>query len=239
MRIATYNVHDCVGRDGRFDPSRIAAVLAELDADLIALQEVTLDHAGDLIGQFEAATGMQAHDGSLFDRGVGRYGNVALTRYPVVASRLHDLAYPGREPRGLLELQLLAGDSPFRVGVTHLGLNPRERRHQLRQVVGMFDGEAGGAVLLGDFNVWWPTRAPAGLTVRGFTGNPVRSFPSWPVPVVALDRVFARAPLRIRRSWRHVSPVARIASDHYPVVADIDLSELLIKHHKYLNKNEL
>jgi endonuclease/exonuclease/phosphatase family metal-dependent hydrolase len=63
VRAATYNVHDCVGRDSRFDPQRIVDVLIELDVDLIALQEVTLDHAGVLIECLETATAMRAIEG--------------------------------------------------------------------------------------------------------------------------------------------------------------------------------
>ena len=40
FRVATYNTHKCRGMDGRIRPARVAEVLAELDADVIALQEV-------------------------------------------------------------------------------------------------------------------------------------------------------------------------------------------------------
>ena len=41
LRVATYNVHACVGTDGRHDPDRVASVITELDADIVALQEFT------------------------------------------------------------------------------------------------------------------------------------------------------------------------------------------------------
>ena len=41
MRVATYNVHSCIGGDGRHDPERVATVIAELNADIVALQEFT------------------------------------------------------------------------------------------------------------------------------------------------------------------------------------------------------
>jgi len=80
MRVATYNVHDCVGRGGCFDLGRIIEVLAEIGADVVALQEVTLDTAGNLIGRLEKATKLHAIDDSLFAQGIGRYGNLLLTR---------------------------------------------------------------------------------------------------------------------------------------------------------------
>ena len=49
-RVATYNVHDCIGRDGVYSPSRIVEVLRSLEADVVALQEITLDPAGEVLG---------------------------------------------------------------------------------------------------------------------------------------------------------------------------------------------
>jgi endonuclease/exonuclease/phosphatase family metal-dependent hydrolase len=71
MRVATYNVHDCVGREGRFDPGTSRQVLVEINPDVIALQEVTLDRVGDLIGRLEKGTDLQAIDSRLAERGVG------------------------------------------------------------------------------------------------------------------------------------------------------------------------
>ncbi|MFY9944412.1 MAG: hypothetical protein WAK57_19745 [Desulfobacterales bacterium] len=75
MRVATYNVHDCAGRDGRFDPGRIIEVLTEICADLVALQEIMLDRVGQLVGHFEKATLLVAIDSRLAESGVGSYGN--------------------------------------------------------------------------------------------------------------------------------------------------------------------
>lgn len=40
ISIATYNVHGCVGRDGRYNPERILAVMGELNSNILALQEL-------------------------------------------------------------------------------------------------------------------------------------------------------------------------------------------------------
>lgn len=221
MRVASYNIHDCIGRDRRYDPARIVQVLAELDVELIALQEITLDHAGSLVDRFEAATGMHAIDGTVFERGVGRYGNLLLTNHRVLDNRQHDLSYPGREPRGVVDVSLQVAGEPLRVCVTHLGLVPRERREQLRRLAELLGDGPDAAMLLGDFNVLRGSGALAPLAAVGLQHRPVRSFPTWPFPLVALDRILARAPLTVTRCWRHDSPLARIASDHYPLVAEV------------------
>ena len=84
LRVATYNVHDCIGRDRRYDPKRIAGIVDALDADVVALQEVTLDHQGDLLATLQGETHMHMVDGTLLPRGIGRYGNLLLSRWPVI-----------------------------------------------------------------------------------------------------------------------------------------------------------
>lgn len=221
MRVATYNVHGCIGRDRRFDPARIADILASFDADLIALQEVIVDTAGELVHAFEAATGMQAIDGSLFDRGIGRYGNLVLTRAEVIETGLHDLSYPGREPRGCVTLVLATQDGPLGLLTTHLGLRSRERTQQMDRLARIATGADRCDVLLGDFNAWFGSRTLRPLRACGFTGQRVRSFPTWPLAVAALDRIIARPPVTIARCWRLDTPQTRIASDHFPVVAEL------------------
>ena len=225
VRVATYNVHDCVGRDRRFDPERTARVLAELDADLIALQEVTLDAVGERVRSFEAATGLRGIDGTLFERGVGRYGNLVLLRGALLESHLHDVSAHGREPRGVIELLLAADNDPLRVFATHLGLRLGERRAQVRRLLTLLGDDTRGAVLLGDFNIWaWATPLRQ-LSAAGFRHVPVRSFPTRPAPIAALDRVFARLPVTIERCWRHDSRLSRLASDHFPILAELHLAQ--------------
>ncbi len=221
MRVATYNVHDCIGRDGRFDAGRIAALLVELDADLVALQEVTLDHAGGLIERFEAATGLQAVDGTLFERGVGRYGNVLLTGHKVIETRLHELPATGREPRGAIDATVDVGEGVLRVCATHLGLARHERRQQIERLSGVLSDGHRGALLLGDFNAWPGSKTLTPFADIGFERTAVRSFPTWPFPLFSLDRILARSPVGIARCWRHDSDTARIASDHFPVLAEL------------------
>jgi endonuclease/exonuclease/phosphatase family metal-dependent hydrolase len=223
LRIATYNVHDCVGRDRRYDPGRIGAVLRQLDADLVALQEVTVDASGALIEALGQDTGMQAVDGTLFARGAGRYGNLVLTRLPILDTHLHDLSVPGREPRGAIQLSVATDAGPLTICATHLGLRRAERGFQLAQLATLLNADGKPAVLLGDFNVWHYPRELAPIRSAGFAHQRVYSFPTWPYPMFALDRIFARAPLQIRACQRHDSRLARMASDHFPLLAELEL----------------
>ncbi len=220
MRIASYNIHDCIGVDKRYDPERIAIVLAELQADIIAIQEVTLDDAGDLIACFEDSTRLTALDGALFPRGVGRYGNLLLCRYPIHQFNIHDLSVVGRESRGVMEAWLRSDEGSLRVLATHLGLKHWERKAQVSKLMELVADDAHPTLLLGDFNsgAWPGVLSP--LTALGFSFNRVRSFPTRPYPLLSLDHIMVRAPLGLRKTWRHDTPMSRIASDHYPVLAE-------------------
>lgn len=225
LRVATYNVHDCIGRDGRYLPERTAQVLCSLDAEVIALQEITLDDAGELQRYLEKTLHMQVTDGTVFERGVGRYGNVLLSRHRMVEQQLHDLSYAGREPRGLLDVGLERGGRRLRVFATHLGLARRERRWQIEQLCSRLAAGRGPSLLLGDFNAWRGGMELQPITALGFNHLPVRSFPTWRRPLLALDHIFSRSPVVALRCWRHDTPLSRVASDHYPVVAEFQVAE--------------
>jgi endonuclease/exonuclease/phosphatase family metal-dependent hydrolase len=221
IRLATYNAHDCIGRDGVYNPVRIARLVAGIEADVVALQEITLDHAGDVLATLQGVCGMQAVDGTLFERGVGRYGNVLLTRHPVVAQALHDLSFIGREPRGLVDAAIDINGLNIRVAVTHLGLRSAERQQQVASIASLMADLSEPTALMGDFNVWFGSRALKPLLGIGFLQRPVRSFPTAWKPLLALDRVMLRGFDGPLRYWRYErSPVSQ-ASDHYPVVVDV------------------
>jgi len=226
LRVATYNVHDCIGRDGAYAPERIAAIINELRADLVALQEITLDHAGDVVALLERTTAMQAIDGTLFERGAGRYGNLLLTRVPVVAQTLRDISFAGREPRGLIQATVVTEGRVCVVLATHLGLSRRERRRQILKIVALLPNEDLPVILMGDFNIWEGLSAFRPLTNFGFIATGTRSYPTWSRPFLPLDRILVRKPGRILASWHQEGRVARIASDHFPVVANVEVAPL-------------
>ena len=221
IRFVTYNVHDCVGRDGKFSVDRIIEVLLETEADVVALQEITLDHAGDLLGLLESSTRKRVFDGTLFERGVGRYGNVLLSPFEPLEQRLHDLSVSTREPRGVLDVSFDMKGRVIRVCATHLGFFRHESKYQFEQLSLLLRERRTATVLLGDFNVWCGRKALQPLAALGFEHIEVRSYPTWLKPLLPLDRIFAVSPAVIERCWYHDTPLARIASDHYPVLADI------------------
>ncbi len=229
IRIATYNVHGCVGADSRFDLSRVAGVLEEVGADVYLLQEVG-DHVGrgptvDQAEALAAAGRLEYAVGYTMPTGPWGYGNVVLARGRVVRSNNFDLSVPGREPRGCLRVDVDAAGVALTVVAVHLGLAWGERRRQIEQLLDP-DGPVAGSrplILGGDFNDWPPgpvTRllgrrlldaAWPSLDFRG-------TFPAR-LPLLRLDRLYARG-LGVRRYHVHRSPLARMASDHLPVVAD-------------------
>lgn len=227
VRLASYNVHGGVGRDGRRDVERIAAVIMEIGADVVGLQEVDSRHEpGERDSQLRAlarATGMQAIAGPTLSAPGGEFGNAVLTRLPLRTAHHCDLSVRGREPRGAVEvvLDLARVEAPtaLRVAVTHLGLRSFERRWQARRLATWLgERRAELSVLLGDFNEWRPMSPVTRTLLGGGVMGAPRSFPAR-APLLALDRVFVQGPAKLRSVAVHQTPLARVASDHLPVVA--------------------
>lgn len=224
LRVATYNVHSGVGTDGRCDPARIARVINELSADVVALQEVESRHGDlDTLEFLSRQTGMTALPGPTLLRTVGDYGNALLTRLSVLELRRIDLGFPGREPRGAIDAVLQAGWARLRVIATHLGLRPAERRHQIETLLARLGDDPGPTVLMGDLNEWFLWGRPLRHLHAHFGETPApATFPAG-LPLFALDRLWVQ-PLRCLRRLRvHRSPLARVASDHLPLAATIEL----------------
>jgi endonuclease/exonuclease/phosphatase family metal-dependent hydrolase len=224
LRVATYNVHSAVGSDGRFDPDRIAQVVSELDADVIALQEVeSKNGAEDMLARLAAASGHRAIAGPTMLRPDSSYGNALLTRCDVVDVQRVDLSVAAREPRGALDVRLACRGTGLRVLATHLGLRPAERRQQIRALLARLEGgECVLTLLLGDLNEWFLWGRPLRWLHRYFRQTPApATFPAR-FPLFALDRLWVKPRGRLRRVYVHGSPLARLASDHRPLVAEID-----------------
>lgn len=224
MRIATYNIHACVGADGRFEPERIVKVLHEMDADVIALQEV--EHHSidgyDLLDYLAAKTGLTAIAGPTLLRETRHYGNAVLTRLPVLAVTRIDLSLPLREPRGAIEVMLDWRGQHLQLVATHLGLKPWERRQQVGRLLGLFESDSADvSVLLGDLNEWLLWGRPLRWLRRYFAPVPEpRTYPAR-FPLFSLDRIWVHPGAALVNIETHNSPLARIASDHLPLKAEL------------------
>lgn len=223
LTVATYNIHGAVGTDGCLAPQRIADVLREIDADVIALQEVPLGGAGlpNVLTLLQQASGFHAVEGPTEDGPGRRYGNAVLSRYPIIATRCIDLSFGSREPRGALDADIDCHGHPLRVIATHLGLRPAERRHQIRLLLQAFDTDRMPVILTGDLNEWFVWGRPLRWLVSHFEAAPApRTFPSR-FPVFSLDRLWISPRHRLVEVRVHASPLARLASDHLPLIAHI------------------
>lgn len=229
IRIASYNIHGCVGRNGRYDPARTRDVLRHLDADIIALQEVEVLHDDPGLLEFLSPDSRwQAIHGLTLDKGSGHYGNALLTRLPVVSVDKIDISHGNHEPRGVLDVALEHDAHRFRVLATHLGLWPNERRVQARKLLALLQADTGRAedeftILLGDFNEWLTWGRPLRWLRKHFRGTVTRrTFPArW--PLLALDRIWVRPGHVVERISAVRSPLTRVASDHLPLLAEIRL----------------
>jgi len=227
ITLATYNIHAGVGTDGRFAPERIVNVLREINADVIALQEVEHHRIGnrDLLEYLAAETGLTAIAGPTLLRETRHYGNAMLVKSPVLDVNRIDLSLPGREPRGAIDVILDCNGMRMRVVATHLGLSPGERRKQVRRLIASFESHESAAisVLTGDLNEWFLWRRILRWLRAHFQPTPdLATFPSR-FPVFALDHIWLTPVNRLNKMEVHTSKLARIASDHLPLKAVVDI----------------
>jgi endonuclease/exonuclease/phosphatase family metal-dependent hydrolase len=222
LTIASYNVHRCVGRDGRHDPGRVAKVIEELKADVVALQEVDFRYhirrGVDQLHFLAEAAGLESVWGPVLYGPRGQYGNGLLTRHEVLAVRGIDLSVPRHQRRGALDVDLSVHGTRVRVIAAHLGLGLNERQIQVRRLLQtLTDHDGAPLVLLGDFNEWRPPSRPLRRLHRHFGHTPgLRSFPS-NFPLFALDRIWVQPRAALIALEVHSSHWARRASDHLPV----------------------
>jgi endonuclease/exonuclease/phosphatase family metal-dependent hydrolase len=234
IRIVTYNIHKCRGMDRRVRPERIAMVLRETKADVIALQEV-LSVEGRERERHQARflaeeLGMDYEIGENRRLDGGAYGNVILSRLPLRAAHNYDITWSGRERRGCLRTDVLLGAGRLlHVFNVHLGTAFLERRHQARRLIsgGILHQEqlAGPRIVLGDFNEWTHGLASR-LLAEHFESADLRqhlrrgrTYPGL-LPFLHLDHIYYDQALALERLSLHRSRTALIASDHLPLVAD-------------------
>lgn len=234
LRVVTYNIHRCRGLDGRTRPHRIAAVLASIDADIIALQEV--------IGASPLKPGHAAELGAALGMGWvmaptrhirnALYGNVVLSRYPVKHHQQHDLSWKTCEPRLAQRVDLaIEGDDILHFYNVHLGTAWLERRDQARRLASVVHDRrvAGPKIVLGDFNEWARGLAADVLAEKLHSIDLTRhlkrkrTYPGF-FPLVHLDHIYYEgARVEVDKVWLPRDRLALMASDHLPLVADLTI----------------
>jgi endonuclease/exonuclease/phosphatase family metal-dependent hydrolase len=229
--IASYNIHKCVGTDGRFDPARTAEVISEIDADVIALQEAD-ERRGDRQGllnldALKRETDLVPVHFPANGRSHGWHGNLILARRGAV-EEVRPVRLPGLEPRGALIVDLELKGVSLRIIAAHLGLFRRSRSLQTTALLDATNTVLRPTILLGDFNEWRVKTRSSLLTLLPHFGPVHAVLPSFPsrFPLLALDRILARPQQLISSIEVHQTPLARVASDHLPVKARLNLEGL-------------
>jgi endonuclease/exonuclease/phosphatase family metal-dependent hydrolase len=238
----TYNVHGCRGFDGRFSHRRIADVIAEQTPDIVALQELDVKRARS--GHIDQAERI-AHDLEMDMRffpavrlAEEQYGDAILSRWPLKLKRAGALPglrlLPRLEPRGALWTQIDLDGVPLQMFNTHLGLFRHERNAQVATLLGhdwmTHDDCRGPIVMAGDFNFIARSRAYKQITssLIDVQRTPAASFPrrTFPsrFPRLRLDYIFVSPSLYVVQVATPASALSRAASDHLPVVADLQAS---------------
>ena len=239
LRVATYNVHGCVGIDRQRSESRIAEVIASMSVDIVGLQELDLGRVrsgrADQAALIAAQLGWKYHFHPAMRSGDEQYGNAIVSRFPIVLKCAAEM--PGappwfcREQRIAIWMEAATDLGPVHIINSHFGLGRGERRLQAQLLIGP---EWIGSIppdqpviLLGDFN-----SVPISPAYRVFATQlrdvrrlvrPRRAFRTFPtrLPSLAVDHIFVNAVLSVTDLSVHRTPLSRVASDHFPLACEL------------------
>ena len=222
IRCMTWNVHRGIGPDGRYDFRRVVSLIERHAPDIVALQELDTRGIQDLeshpLSILTRALGLHAVEARTIIAPDGHYGHALFSRWPIDADERLDLTVRSREPRGAIGGVVDTPIGRLHVRAVHFGLDPFERREQVRRVCRAAPA-LDAAVLLGDFNDWLGVGFVRSRLLATYGTAAARpTFPAC-LPLLSLDRIYARTPLAVRRTWTDAA--ARHASDHLPLVADL------------------
>lgn len=242
--LLTYNIHRAIGVDRKFRPERIVEILEHYNADIVLLQEVDCGvprskHL-DLAEIIARALQYDYHAlGLNVTLKKGKYGNATLSRFPIGRQRNIDLTFGWRKKRGAqhTRLQIPCGRRSVALEVfnVHLGLSARERREQVHrllnspEVARLEPGQS--CMVAGDMNDWRGVLRRRCFIGAGFhcaTNRhsgfrwSIKTFPSY-APTGGLDKIFYRGPLKLLHVRRSRLKLAKVASDHLPVIAEFEL----------------
>ncbi len=243
LRLLTYNIHRAIGVDRKFMPERIVAILRRYDADVVLLQEVDVGHPRsrrmNLAAHFAHELGYphRAVGLNVFFK-QGKYGNATLSHYEIGRQHNIDLTLGGTKGRGAQHTRIHLRDGERRVELEvfniHLSLTATQRRRQVAHLLQASDlahlDPDTPCIIAGDTNDWrGRLRAPflrAGFhcATNRYAGSrrSIKTFPSF-APTGGLDKVFYHGPLAPTHVHRSRLGLARVASDHLPVIAEFEV----------------
>jgi endonuclease/exonuclease/phosphatase family metal-dependent hydrolase len=231
IRLATYNIHRARGLDGRTRLERIAAVLASIDADVVALQEV--------VGASPLRPGQAAELGAALGMGwvmaptrhlrTALFGNVVLSRFPVRQHVQYDLTWKTCEHRGVQRVDVGVDEDTLHIYNVHLGTSLLERRHQAARLATLVHDKrvTGPKIILGDFNEWARHLGATDILAQRLQSVDLRkhlsrrrTYPGF-FPVLHLDHIYFEGKVDVLRVSMPRDRMAKMASDHLPLVADL------------------
>jgi len=235
MRLLSYNIHKGVGNDRRYRLERTIQVIKDESPDIICLQEVDYnvrrssydDQPGLLVDALKA----EAYTYQLnVPRREGGYGNLILSRWPFRSRHQVSLQLKKRKPRGAQLVVVDTPEGPLHVVNWHLGLREKERRWQVNHLLHHEDFHKSAqfpTVIVGDSNDWRNTLEELIFARHSFhqATSPLHQFRSFPsfLMLMALDKLFYRGSVAVKEAKVVRSRLARRASDHLPLVADLQL----------------
>lgn len=232
LRVMTYNIHVGVGMDKKLDLQRIADVINRERPDLVGLQEVDRGvrrtEGKDEIAELAALTRMEYAFAPNLDYQGGKYGVAILSRFPIKHT-VHRMFENRREAerRGMLLVEVEFDGKPLTFVTTHLDYQFEDGRlFETEQLMRHLSEVKGPLIVVADLNdvpagsayqlmrtkfddAWVVSRAKG----DGF------SYPA-DKPVKRIDHIFTGKGVRAKKAW----VIQTLASDHIPVVADVELA---------------
>jgi endonuclease/exonuclease/phosphatase family metal-dependent hydrolase len=241
IRVMSWNIHRAIGMDRKFLPERVIEVIQHHDPDIVLLQEVDrgvprsrrlwLDHVIAEACNYPSHTWAQAH---ILKE--GSYGNAVLSRWPIAKRRTVDLRVTWRKQRNCLYTKLRSprGGKNLHIFNWHLGLSAQERNQQIQRILHSQairgKTERDPVLLGGDTNDWRNLLyEQGGIRAAGFHAwsehkrrRHIRTYPSSPRPLGALDKFFWRG-MSEERVFASRLNLAKVASDHLPLIGEFRL----------------
>jgi endonuclease/exonuclease/phosphatase family metal-dependent hydrolase len=229
IKVATYNIRKAVGLDQRRDPARILSVLNEIDADIVALQEVDRRFGARVsaipLAMLAAETPYAPVPLNAHPAAIGWHGNAILVRKGIEVRHAQPIDMPTLEPRGAVMAELSVNGHSLRVIGVHLDLSGLWRRKQIRALLAAVDASPlhMPTVMMGDFNQWSDKGALSELAFHHhrLVQTP-KSFHT-SRPVARLDRIIVSHEVKVRAADCHISPLSKQASDHLPLWANMQI----------------